>query len=477
MSLAEFLSILRARRWPAILILALTFGSAVAVSLMLPKKYTATSSLIFDLARPDPLAAAAYWSNPSPSFLSTQVDVIRSERVALHVVRALRMAEDAKARQEWVESTRGQGSLEIWLANGIQKMMEVVLSRDSNVIKIVVRANKPELAAMLANTLARSYLDVSLDLRVDPARQYSAFFDSRAKQLRADLERAQSRLSAYQREKGIIATDDRLDFETQQLNQLSMQLTALQALSAESSSRQAQAVGGSGDRLQEVINNPMLAGLRGDLTRAEGRLQELNARLGDNHPQVVEAKANIAALRSRLDADTRRVTGSVGVTNTINRAREGEIRAALEAQRAKVLRMKTVRDEGSVLYRDVENAQRAYDGVLARLNQTNLESHATQSNANLLAEATAPLFPSSPKLLVNGALSLAVGLLLAVGAAVALELSDRRIRTVDEVTRLLGLPVIGTLPKHGAKAMFGRRSTGLIGHQLVGTLPPPVRGA
>ena len=64
---------------------------------------------------------------------------------------------------------------------------------------------------------------------------------------------------------------------------------------------------------------------------------------------MVEAKASIAELRSRLDAETRRVTGGVGVTNTINRQREAEVRAALEAQRAKVLRLKAVRDEGAVL--------------------------------------------------------------------------------------------------------------------------------
>ena len=65
------------------------------------------------------------------------------------------------------------------------------------------------------------------------------------------------------------------------------------------------------------------------------------------------------------------------------------MRAALEAQRAKVLRMKAVRDEGLVLVRDVENAQRAYDAVLARFTQTSLESQTTQSNVNVLTAGRA----------------------------------------------------------------------------------------
>ena len=153
---------------------------------------------------------------------------------------------------------------------------------------------------------------------------------------------------------------------TARLNELSTQLVALQAVAAESGSRQSQAQAGGSDRLQEVVNNPNLSALRADIARAEAKLQEINSRLGDNHPQVIEAKANIASLRSRLATETGRVTGSLGVSNSINRQREAEIRATLEAQRSRVMRMRTAREEGSVLLRDVEAAQRAYDAVAAK---------------------------------------------------------------------------------------------------------------
>jgi chain length determinant protein EpsF len=357
-------------------------------------------------------------------------------------------------------------------------MMLVEASRESNLIYVSYTANDPRFAADAANAIVQAYLDTSVELRVDPAKQYFAVFDSRAKELRANLERAQTKLSTYQREKGIIATDERLDFETQQLNQLSSQLTMLQAVSAESSSREALAQRGSGDRLQEVVNNPNLAALRADLTRAEGRLQELTSRLGDNHPQVIEAKANISTLRGRLDIETRRVTASVGATNTVNRARDSEIRAALEAQRAKVLRMKAVRDEGANLYRDVENAQRAYDAVMTSLNQTSLESRATQGNVYTLAQATPPLKAASPNLRLNAILALVLGAGLAIASALALEALDRRIRTLEEVPQLLDVPALGVLPRPGAKAPMGRKGVGpRLSLQMAGRLPPPAREA
>jgi polysaccharide biosynthesis transport protein len=230
--------------------------------------------------------------------------------------------------------------------------------------------------------------------------------------------------------------------------------------------------------MQDVINNPALSNLRADITRAEARLQELTSRLGDNHPQVIEARANIASLRGRLDAETRRVTGSIGVMSNINRQREVEIRAALEAQRARVLRLRTAREEGASLVRDVENAQRAYDAVLARLNQSSLESQTTQSNAYVLAEATAPIEPTSPKLVRNSLMSVVLGLMLAIGAALLLEFLDRRVRTVEEIPDLLGLPIFGVLPKPSGMGGFTAGRPALLSPRgLFGSLPAPRKEA
>lgn len=475
MNLSQFLSIMRARWWVAVTVLVLTVGTALVISLSLPKQYIATATIVVDQSRPDPVAAATYQGNPSPAFMATQVDVIKSERVAQQVVRRLKLAESDEAKARWMLATKGEGTVETWLVQGMLLALDVKPSRESNVISVAYKAGDSSRAAAMANAFVEAYMEVSLDLKVNPAKQYSDFFDVRSRELRANVERAQAKLIAYQREKGVvIASDGQLDVESARLNELSSQLVAIQAVSAESNGRQQAAQTGGGDRLQEVINNPNLAALRGDITRAEGRLQELTSRLGDNHPQVIEARASINSLRGRLDAETRRVTGSVSMVSNMNRQREVEIRAALEAQRARVLKLRMAREEGSVLVRDVENAQRAYDAVLTRLSQSSLESQTTQSNAYLLAQATAPLLPSSPKIVLNTVLSFVIGLVLAIGSVVLLETIDRRVRTVDEVAELLGVPILGVLPKPGGLGGFsGGRMTLVSPRGLFGRLPAP----
>jgi succinoglycan biosynthesis transport protein ExoP len=475
MGFGQFFSVLRARWWVAALVLLLTVGTTLGISLMLPKKYTASASIVVD-PKPDPVSGMMYPGMGSPAYMATQVDVILSSRVAQRVVRNLRLTESPEVRDQWQEATQGEGSLEGWVVGNVRKNMEVKPSLESNVIAITYTSTDPEFAAGVANAFVQAYIDTALELRVDPARQYSKFFDQRSKEARDALEQAQARLSAYQKEKGIVVSEERYDVENARLSELSSQLVLLQALSSESGSRQAQIQGGSADRMQEVLTNPLISSLQNDLSRSEARLQELTSRLGDNHPQVVEAKATINSLRNRVATETRRVTGGVGVTANINRQREAEVRAALEAQRTKVQRLRTLRDEGGVLARDMESAQRAYDAVLARLNQTSLESQTTQSNIFTLAEAYAPSEPSSPKVALNTALSVVLGCLMAVGAVLALETMDRRVRAVDDVFGAIDVPVIGVMLGSTLPLASGNKRLSMQQRRLVTSLPAPQRG-
>jgi chain length determinant protein EpsF len=478
MTFGQFLIVMRARWKAALVVLLMTVGGAMAISLALPRQYTATTTLLVDQYRPDVVGAAIYAGTPSPTYLATQVDVIKSERVGAQVVRALKLADNAELRDAWNSETRGAGSFEGWLVDWLQRGLEVKPSRDSTVISVNYKARDAATAAKTANLFAKAYLDTSLQLRTDPSRQHSAVVDARAKELRAQLEAAQAKLTSYQRDRGVVVVSDgALDVETARLNELSSQLVVLQSLSAESTSRQALARG-SGDAMQEVVTNPLIITLRGQLTTAEARLQELDSRLGSNHPQVLETRATIDTLRSRIEAETRRLTSTAGVTNTINRQREAEIRAALEAQRNRVNRLRSAREEGLVLVREVEAAQRAYDATLTRLSQTALETRSTHGSAHVLSEAQEPSLPSSPNLVRNALLSIVIGTVLAVAMAIVREYVDRRIRTVEELPAALGLPLLGVLPPPGTGTarIAGLRPPQLAAATAFRSLPAPREG-
>ncbi|MGM9487196.1 chain length determinant protein EpsF [Ideonella sp. YS5] len=445
MNLANVIAVLKARWLPAVLAFALVFGAAIGYTMLAPKMYTATATLVIDI-KPDPVTSMLYGGAASPAMMNTQVEVIRSDRVALRVVRNLKLTEVPPIRKLWEKVSKGDGTIEDWLVEFMLKNLDVQVARaGSNVVNVAYRGTEPQFVATIANAFVQAYLETAVELRVDPAREYSGFFGKQVDEARTALEAAQQRLSKFQQDQGIIVTDERYDVEMARLNMLSQQLVSTQALSSESSSRQAQ-VANNADRMSDVLNNPLVAAIKADVGRAEARVKELNARYGDQHPQVLEAKATLAELRNRLATETRNVTGSVSVSANIDRAREGQVRASLEEQRAKVLRLKQVRDQGSVLQRDVENAQRSYDLLLNRYNQSNLESQNRQSNASMLARATPPGAPSSPKVAANMLIGMFFGVAVGLGVAFALEQLDKRLRVPSDALSALGLPVIGIMP-------------------------------
>lgn len=444
MTFSRMLAVLLARKKAAIGVFVLCVVVVMLVTFLLPKQYTATASVVAD-SRPDPITAMVMPSSFGLAFVATQVDVIKSDRVLYRVMRNLKLTENASIRQQWQDETGGQGSIEVWLADLFKKRLDISPSRESNVIDVSYTAPDPRFAAGLANAVVQAYIDTSVELRVNPAKQYTTFFDKRSQEARDALEAAQKKLSAFENENGLLATDQRLDIENTRLAELSSQMVQLQAISAESASRKSQAQGAQADRIQEVLNNPVIGSMKAELSRQESRLQELATRLGDKHPQVEETKANVAQITAKIDSETRKVLSSVGMNNTINVQRDAQVRSDLEAQRAKVMKLKSLRDEGQVLSREVESAQRVFDAVTSRQSQSSLESQSTQSNVSVLTEAVPPNDPSSPRILLNTALAILLGLLLAFGMALGLEALDARVRIPEDAVALLGVPLLGQM--------------------------------
>ncbi len=438
-------SIVRARWIVATSVFATVFAAVVAFTLLMPKSYTANASIILDIKGQDPIAGMVSPALAAPSYLMTQVDVVTSNRVALKVVRDLKLNEMADLRKKWQNATQSTGDFEAWLALLLKSNLEARPSRGSNVIYLSYQAADPNFAAVVANGFVKAYLDTTLELRTAPAKQYNDFFDANARALRAELERAQGRLSEFQRNQGLVVTDERLDVETARLNELSSQYVMTQAAVADSGSRQ-NAANAQGDKSPDVLNNPIVAGLKSDINRQEAALEQLTTKLGDQHPSVIEARSGVAELRRKLDSEVRRVTSSVGVGNSVNINRSAQIKLALDEQRTKVLKMKAVRDEATLLQRDVDNAQRAYDAVVARMSTTSLESQVNQANISALEMAKAPSTYSSPRLLTNFALGFLIGLILAVAVALILERLDRRLRASEDLDALFQLPLLGAVP-------------------------------
>ena len=235
---------------------------AVVLSLALPKSYKATASVMVDL-KPDPVSGMSQLATMQPAnYLATQVDIIKSDHVAQRVVRILGLNNSEETRKQWQEEAKGRGSFDAWLGEVLQKGLEVEPSRDSNIIEIHYKSPNPAFATALANAFSRAYVESLVQIKVDPARRYSDFFEERAKLARDKLEKAQMRLAEAQKQSGILITDERLDAETTRLNEMGAQLVGIRALVAEANGRGAVASRRATDQTPHGRQRPSVPSVR-----------------------------------------------------------------------------------------------------------------------------------------------------------------------------------------------------------------------
>src|SRR5262249_16009725 len=151
--------------------------------------------------------------------------------------------------------------------------------------------------------------------RVEPTRQAAAWFEEQLKTLRKDLEAAQERMTEYQRQRGIVSADERLDEEFSRLSALSAQYSRAQEQNVELKTREQlarQAIKSDAllDHLPEMRSDARIQKLNADLLDGEAALQALTAKYGDNHPEYRRQRAKNAALRKELNDEMHNVVAT-----------------------------------------------------------------------------------------------------------------------------------------------------------------------
>lgn len=460
MSFAQLLKILWARRR---LMMTVTAGAvllALLAYLVMPKTYVSATSLVIDSRGVDPLTGAAPNQSMGASVLATQMDVIGSRAVALQVVDKLGLANDPdlKTKQERAAARES-------VARSLLMHLTLKPASTSNVIRIEFENGDPQMAANVANGFADAYQQTAVNLRLDPAKRQSAWFDEQLQSLRNLVEERRARLSEFQRANGITPVE-RLDVETARLDEISRQLVDAQRNSQAADARLQQAKqatqSGRLPEVPEILGNSLLQSLKADLVRAQGQLANASERYGRNHPQYIAASAEVQELQQKINVEVNRAKGSIDQASRIAQQQTNDLQRAFDDQKARILELTRQRDEMSVRDREVQNAQAAYDAALQRASQLRLESQLNQTTVAVLDRASAPVNPAGLGLVLTTALSLIFGSILGAALALTIEMLDRRVRDGEEILTAAGLEVLGEVPR--LRASFKQLSA------------PPVRG-
>ena len=450
MDFQQYLLALQARRKVFLLVFAAIIVTAVTVALVLPKRYDATATVLLDARDEQTTTPGRVSPRERAGWVYTQVDLIQSGKVANRVVRDLKLAQRPGVREQFESETGGVGTIEDWIGAQLLEKVKVDTGA-SNVLIIMYSSSDAQTASVLANAFAKAYLDTALELRTEPSREAADWFEEQLKGLRTQMTGAQAKLSNFQKEKGIVGADERMDIEYARLTEISTQLNAQKNITYDAQTRYKQATemlsGGAAAELPEVLTNSYIITVKAALQAAEGRLEEQAQVMGQNHPVYQRTAAEVQGLKERLNLETKKVIAGLGNTAEQSRKREADLKAAFDAQQERIMKTKDARVELAVLSRDVDNAQRAYDAALGRYTTIKMESRIRQTNLAMLTPAVEPVKPAQPKVGMIIGLAIVLGGLLAAGVVYLLEMIDRRVRSRSDLESRLALPTLGRLSR------------------------------
>jgi polysaccharide biosynthesis transport protein len=438
LSLTQLWEIARAHRWQTVIIAAVIVILTAGVAKIMPKTYAATATLMVNYENNDPLAARGIQTGPVPAYISTEMELMQSSAVLLPVVDKLNLTAD----QNYAAGYRsGAGEPRDWAKDALSKGLEVEQGRfGSQLIYVIASARDPVLAASIANAVADTYLEQQRQRVHGPASERAKNYAEELAELKHKVSVAQDAVTSFRQKSGMT------DAAAQTTNVEGDLLTSLEQRYQEAQNqRRAAEVAADADRAssKSVATSTLVQGLKTQLNDQSTKLAQLRSTMGSAHPKVIELENQIAATRKALNGEIAANGNNASSDLASARQLEQKLAAAVEQQRAKVLAVRKLQDEGTKYVLELESAQSVYKRALDGYDQIMFASGEHDTNVHLISRAVPAMRAIKPNKIKLVFLGMIAGLMVGLGAPFIYELIfDRRVRCRDDFERGFGVPVL-----------------------------------
>lgn len=453
------------RQWPLIVAAVLAaLVLAAAYVLTSQPSYTATGQILIDTRKNQLLRNQLVSEAPADAgMVESQIQIIKSEATALAVIRKLNLLEDSEftnPRSNLLQMIAGYVGLaeDISSPEVLERRAVNVFTRNVNakrvnlsyVIEISYRAQTPQKAATIANSIAGSYMLGELEARYEATKRASEWLQSRINELREQATRADLAVQRFKAENNIVGTNRGLMSE-QQLADLNSQLVLARAVTAEAKARL--------DRISEIsrgdvpdatvtdaLRSDVITRLRAQFLDLSNRQADFSTRFGPNHAATVNLQNQMRDVQRSIADEVRRIAETYRSDYEIARSREESLQRSL----AELVGEAGTTNQAQVTLRDLESSAQTYrslyDNFLRRFGEASQQEDLPINEARILKAATEPFGPSGPNsTLVLGAAAF-VGLCVGFAGAWGREYLNRVFRTVSDVERIARVECLGILP-------------------------------
>lgn len=450
-------------RFPMLAIMVAAMLVGVASVLFSPKVYEARSSVQIDQQIAKVLGTEdnepVMGGSDADRFLQTQVDILNSRAMARRVSDALGLA----ANDAFLTSMGIQPSADVnaglrlnLVLDVLQKNLSVDMRRNSRVVGILFRSRDPDLAARVANSYATNFIEGNIQRRYSTTAYSRKFLQNQLGLAQGRLENSEKSLIGYARSarlidasagaRGLNGSEGPRSLVTANLVQLNDSFATAEANRLQAQERWEQARNTPLMSLPEVLSNDAVQRLLQRRVELMAELNQLRQRLKPDHPTVMQASAQL----NELDQQSRILAESIrsSIRNqymTAQRQRDA-IGAQVSSLKTSTLAEQDRSVQYNILKREVDTNRQLYESLLQRFKELSAEAGVTTNNITVVDNAELPRRPKTPRPLVNMALAMVIGMVLAALYALARERFDDLIRNPRDIEQRLHIPLLGVVP-------------------------------
>jgi capsular exopolysaccharide synthesis family protein len=321
----------------------------------------------------------------------------------------------------------------------------------TRLVNIVYTHTNPEFAALAANTLAEEYTQQNLDQRLANTGKTLQWVNTELEKATAAVKASDDAMAAYRQENNALSLDN-------QQNTVGQQLAALNtaAINAKNDRvmkentyaqvKSANPESNSADGFPLIGQNTAVVTAKGQLAALKSQRETLGQKYGPQMPQMLDIAQKIDTAERVLVAERRKVIESAKNDYESARLAEQSFQANLASARNASMDLDKKSGDYRILERQLESSRKAYQTLLDEQKNLTVVANSRANNVRLMDRAEPRRTPISPNPRKDWMTAIFAGLAVAFGLAFGIEYFDDTIKTPEDVTKRLRLPLLGLVP-------------------------------
>lgn len=440
--LSHYLWILQRQKWRILAFILFAVFGTLAVSSRLTPIYESTATIDIDRQAPAGFIgqdAARNAPNDADQFLATQVRTIQSDSVLRPVVEKFKIGVHDTANGV-LPTSRAQDA-PITLKN-----LKVTRPPNTYLLLIGYRSPDPELAADVANGVARSYIEHTYNIRFRASAELSAFLEKQMEEMKAKMERSSAALVQFEKDLSVINPEEKTSILSARLLQLNTEFTSAQAERVRRQAALESIRSGSLEAAQASSQGEQLRHLAERVAEARERFAVVKTQYGAAHPEYKKVSSQLSEMEGQFETLRNHVGQRVELEYQQAMNRESMLRTAVAETKAEFDRLNARSFEYKAVKQEAETDKKFYDELVHKIKEAGINSSFQNNSIRLSDSARPPVKPVFPDIRLNGLLALIFSTLLSVGAAIVADTLDNTIRDPEQIRREFRTEVLGSLP-------------------------------